>query len=432
MRVSGFAGRLMVGVSLASSATGWARAEDVIAIREARIVTVSGPTLERGTVVIRGGTIAEVGETVAVPPGATVVDGRGLTVSPGLVDADSGVGLTEVPGVGMSDDFSEIGEITPHLLAFNAFHIDSAWVAIDRMAGVTTVVSNPSGGMLPGQSAIMSLAGWTAAEMEVERRGALLLDYPKLLDFDAPPYQRRRRPFLDTRPAPVRIQELKDFFAAARRYQETKARRAAGGADLETDARYEAVLPALEGRQTVLIAVDSEIDLRAAVAFARAEKLPRYALLGAADAWKIAGFLKENGAAVILGNIDRLPVREDDPIDIFCRTPALLHAEGVPFAIATRTPSTDARALRHQLGLAVACGLPREAAVRSLALTPAEILGVAARLGSIEKGKRADLVVYDGDILEYGTHLRHLFINGKTVPLTSRYTELYDRYKDRR
>jgi amidohydrolase family protein len=417
-----------MGVALAGPAAG----EDVIAIRDARIVTVSGPTLERGTVLMRDGTIADVGESVAIPPRATVVDGRGLTVYPGLVDADSAVGLTEVPGVTASDDYSDIGEITPQLLAFNAFHVDSAYVAIDRLAGVTTVVSSPSGGMLPGQSAIMGLAGWTAAEMEVARRGALILDYPKLLDFDPGAYQKRRRPFLDNRPAPIRIQELKDFFAGARRYAQTHPRTAGDALAADADLRYEALRDALEGRQTVLITVDSEVDMRAAVQFAREQKLPRFALLGAADAWKITGFLKENHVPVILSSVDRLPIREDDPIDIFCRTPALLHEQGIPFAVATRNPWTDARGLRHELGLAVACGLPREAAVRSLALTPAEILGVADRLGSIDKGKRADLVVYDGDILEYGTRLRHLFIHGKPIPLTSRHTELYEQYKDRR
>lgn len=414
----------MLAVAVASSA------EDAIAIRDARIVTVSGPILEKGTVVVRDGTIADVGETVAIPPGATVVDGRGLTVYPGLIDADTAVGLTEVPGITMSNDFSEIGEITPHLLAFNAFHVDSAFVAIDRLAGVTTVVSTPSGGMLPGQAAIMDLAGWTAGEAEVERRGALVLDYPKLLDFESPPYQRRRRPFLDTRPAATRIRELKDFFAAARRY--TASKTAATDGSGQTDVRYEALLPALEGRQTVLILVDSEVDIRAAVAFAREEKLSRYALVGATDAWKLPAFLKENGASVILGSLDSRPVREDDPIDIVCRTPAILHEHGIPFAVATRSPNADARGLRHEVGFAVGCGLPRGVALRSLTLTPAEILGVAGRLGSIEKGKAANLAVYDGDILEYGTHLRHLFIKGRPVPLTSRHTELYDRYKHRR
>jgi hypothetical protein len=421
---------VLVGVGMGMVMASAAGADDVTAIRDVRIVTVSGPTLERGTVVIRDGKIADVGEAVTIPPGATIVEGGGLTVYPGLIDVDTAVGLTEVPGVTMSDDYSEIGEITPHLLAFNAFHIDSAYVAIDRLAGVTTVVSTPSGGMLPGQASVMNLAGWTAAEMEVTRHGPLVLDYPKLLDFDPPPYQKRRRPFLDNRPAPVRVRELKDFFAATRAYAEARGRRGSTDPAL-ADARYEALLPALEGRTTVYILVDSEVDMRAAVAFAQEEKLPRYALVGATDAWKIAGFLKENRVSVILGGVDRPPVREDDPIDVMCRTPALLHQQGVPFTVATRNPWTDARGLRHEIGFAVGCGLPRDAAVRSLTLTAAEMLGLADRLGSIDKGKLANLVVYDGDILEYGTHLRRLFVNGRAIPLTSRHTELYERYKAR-
>jgi imidazolonepropionase-like amidohydrolase len=420
--------RLAVCAAAWSAMATSAPAQDVYAIRDARIVTVSGPVIETGTVVIRGGTIAEVGPSVAVPVGATVVDGRGLTVYPGVIDADSATGLTEVPGVTMSDDYSEIGELNPHLLAFNAFHPGSSFVASNRIAGVTTVVSSPTGGVLAGQSAVMALAGATAAEMEVTRHGALIIDYPKLLDFEPGAYQKRRRPYLDKpQPAAARIKQLKEFLAAARRYGHDKAN---GRAAVE--ARYEAVLPALEGRQTVYIPVDSEIDMRAAIQFAQEEKLARVALVGAGDAWKIPAFLKTSGVSVILGSIDHLPIREDDPIDIVCRTPAILHDAGVPFAIATRTPWTDARGLRHDLGIAVSCGLPREAAIRTLALTPAEILGLSDRLGSIDKGKRANLVVYDGDILEYGTHLRHLFINGRPVSLESRHTQLYEQYKDRR
>lgn len=430
MRASGCGLVTALAVALTAQGGVAAGADAVFAIRDARVVTVSGPTLEQATVVMRDGLIAEVGVGAVIPPGATVIDGRGLTVYPGIVDADTAVGLTEVPGVTMSDDFSEIGEITPHLLAFNAFHVDSSFVESDRIGGVTTVVSTPSGGILPGQASIMSLAGWTAGEMEITRHGPLVLDYPKLLDFDAPPYRRRRHPFLEDRPAATRIQELKDFLAAARRHGAARKPGAPPASSIE--ARYEAVLPALEGRQTIFIPVDSEVDIRAAVEFARAEKLRRYALVGAGDAWKMGPYLKENGAAVIFGNVGRLPVREDDPVDVFCRTPAILHQHGVPFAVATRSPGVDSRGLRHDLGLAVACGLPRDVAVRALSLTPAEILGVGAVLGSIERGKRADLVVYDGDILEFGAHLRHLFIGGQPLPLTSRHTELYDRYRNRK
>lgn len=404
-------------------------ADDVIAIRDARVVSVSGPVLERATVVVRDGRIADVGATAQVPAGARVIDARGLTVYPGLVDADSALGLTEVPGVPASDDFSELGEFNPQLSAFDAFHVDSAFVAIARLAGVTAAASSPSGGMLPGQAALMSLAGATADEMQIERRAALLLDYPKLLELDAPAFQRRRRPFLDSRPALPRLEELKQFLAAARRYAEARSGGAARAPDI--DPRFEALRPVLEGRQTVLIPVDSEIDIRGAVQFAEAEALARYALLGAADAFKVGRFLADHKVPVILRSPDRLPVREDDPIDIVCRTPAILHEAGVRFAIATRSGSADARGLRHDAGLAAGCGLPPDVALRSVTLEPARILGAADQIGSIETGKRANLVVYDGDILEYGTHLRHLLVDGREVPLRSRHTDLYERYKDR-
>jgi hypothetical protein len=404
-------------------------AQETVAIKDARVVTVSGPTLEKGTVVIKDGVIAEVGAAAAVPAGARVIDGAGLTVYPGIIDADSVVGMREVPGITMSDDYSEIGEINPHLLAFNAFHQNSAYVAIDRSAGVTTVVSTPTGGMLPGQASIMDLAGATATDMEIARRGALVIDYPKLLDFEPGAYQRIRRPYLDRRPAPVRIKELKDFLAAARQFGRS---RPTDRSLTPLELKYEAVLPALEGKETVMIPVDSDIDIRAAVDFAKEQKLSRVSLVGAADSYKIAPFLKQSGVSIILGSVDHLPVREDDPVDIVCRTPAILHEAGVPFTIATRAPSTDARGLRHDLGVAVACGLPRDVAIRSLSLTPAEILGISDRLGSIEKGKRANLVVYDGDILDFGTHLRHLFIGGRSVTLESRHTQLFEQYKDQR
>jgi hypothetical protein len=403
-------------------------AQETVAIKDARVVTVSGPTLDKGTIVIKDGVIADLG-AVPIPSGARVIDGAGLTVYPGIIDADSVVGLREVPGITASDDYSEVGEINPQLIAANAFHRNSAYVAIDRVAGVTTVVSSPTGGMLPGQASIMDLAGPTVADMEIARRGALVIDYPKLLDFEPGAYQRTRRPFLDRRPATVRIKELNEFLAAARKYGE---RRVTDRALTPLELKYEGVLPALEGRQTVYIPVDSDVDIRAALQFAKEQKLARVALVGAADSYKIAPFLKQSGVSVILGAVDHLPVREDDPIDIVCRTPAILHEAGVPFTIATRAPWTDARSLRHDAGVAVACGLPRDVAVRSLSLTPAEILGVADRLGSIEKGKRANLVVYDGDILEFGTHLRHLFIGGRAVPLESRHTVLYEQYKDQR
>ncbi len=408
-----------------------AGAQQAYAIRDARIVTVSGPVIEKGTVVMRGGVIVDVGAGVAVPSGATVIDGKGLTVYPGLFDAATTIGLTEVPGIWESDDFSEIGEFTPQLMAFGSFHSASVYVAIARSVGVLHVVSSPSAGMVAGQGAVMAMAGTTADEMEIARHGPMSLDFPKLLSYEAPAFTRRRHPFQDAADYQGKMRQLTEFFANARRYMEAKDKAAAGTPAFARDVRYEAMIPVLKGQQPVFIEVQSDQDIRKAVQFAREQKL-NYALVGADDAPRVADFLKENDVRVILGPPDPLPIREDDPVDDVCRAAATLHQHGVRFAIATGRGSADDRNLRHQAGMAVGCGLPYDVALRSVTLTPAEFLGVAAKFGSIEKGKRADLVLTDGDIFEYGTHITQAFVNGAPAGVTSRYTELYDKYKDRK
>ena len=419
-----------IAMLLVFTQAGWA--QQTFAIKDARIVTVSGPAIERGTVVVRDGLIVDVGAGVTVPSGATVIDGQGLTVYPGLFDAATTIGLTEVPGILESDDFSEIGEFTPQLMAFSAFHAASVYVAIARSMGVLHVVSSPSAGMLAGQGAVMALAGNTADEMELTRHGPMSLDFPKLLSYEAPAFTRRRHPFQETADYQVKMRQLTEFFANARRYMEAKEKAtAAGTSTAPRDVRYEAMIPVLRGQQPVFIEVQSDQDIRKAVQFARDQKL-NYVLVGADDAPKVADFLKENGVRVILGPPDPLPIRDDDPVDGICSAAATLQEHGVSFAIATGRGSADDRNLRHQAGMAVGCGLPYDAALRSVTLTPAEFLGVAAKVGSIEKGKRADLVLTDGDIFEYGTHVRETFVNGKPAGVRSRYTELYEKYKDRK
>jgi imidazolonepropionase-like amidohydrolase len=416
----------LVGLTSAASA------QQTVAIRDARIVTVSGPVIEKGTIVMRNGVIVDVGSAVAVPAGANVVNGTGLTVYPGLFDAATGIGLTEVPGIVESDDFSDLGEFMPQLMAFQAFHIDSVFVAIARSSGILHVVTSPSGGMLPGQGAVMALAGWTADEMEVARHGPMTLDFPKLLNFEAPAFTRRRHPYTDTREYEAKMRELTEFFAAARRYMEARERSAASSAGVPArDVRYEAMVPVLKGQQPVFIEVQSDQDIRKAVEFAKGQKL-NYALVGADDAPKVADFLKENGVRLILGPPGPLPIREDDPVDGICRSAAMLHERGVSFAFGSGHQAADDRGLRHAVGMAVACGLPYDVALRSVTLTPAEFLGVASKVGSIEKGKRANLVLTDGDIFEYGTHIRETFVNGVPAGVKTRYTDLYEKYKDRR
>ena len=396
-------------------------------IKDARIITVSGSAIERGSVLVVDGRISAVGETVSAPRGVREIDARGLTVYPGLFDANTRLGLTEIGQVAVSNDFRELGEYTPHLMAFSALHPDSDLIPVSRVDGVTHVLSRPTGGVIAGQAAVISLEGWIPEELDINRHGAMILDFPSLLPLRAgrPGQWGAPRPFSEIRKEyDDRVLQLKELLARARHYARNRK------AGLASPYRQlEALVPVVERTQVILIEADSHVDIRNAVEFAEEENL-LYAILGASDAWRVADFLKERGVRVILGPRQSLPVREDDPIDVIYRTPAILHEKGVPFAISTANAS-DVRTLPFEVGNAVAYGLPWEAGLRSVTLTPAEILGIADQVGSIEVGKRANLVIADGDLLEYQTNIRYLFINGKPVSLESRHTRLYRRYLER-
>ncbi|MFQ5737648.1 MAG: amidohydrolase family protein [Acidobacteriota bacterium] len=404
------------------------RAQGTFAIKDAKIVTVAGDTIPRGTVLIQDGVITAVGAKVSIPSRARVIRARNLTVYPGLFDANTQLGLTEIGQVAVTNDFNEMGDYTPQLMAFTAFHVESEHLPVARVDGITHVLTRPSGGVIPGQAAVMSLAGWDQEEMEIRRHGAMMLNFPSLLPlrrgFFGPrsrprPYAEQKKEFEKKRG------QLKELLAKVRHYKKAKE----AGVSVTFNKQLEALIPVVTGELPVLIQADSHVDIKEAVQFAGKEGL-NYVLLGAADAWKVADFLKENEVRVILGPTQRLPLREDDPIDIFYRTPAILHQKGVRFAIATGG-AANARTLAFEVGNAVAYGLPYDVALRSITLTPAEFLGLSDQVGSIEKGKKANLVVADGDILEYQTRVRHVFINGAPISLESKHTRLYRKYINR-
>jgi imidazolonepropionase-like amidohydrolase len=179
----------------------------------------------------------------------------------------------------------------------------------------------------------------------------------------------------------------------------------------------------------LIVAANEERDIRAAVEFAEEQKV-KIILSGGLEAPRVAQLLTEKNIPVLFGPVLSLPRREDDPYDSVFTAPKQLFDAGVKFAFLTND-AANVRNLPYHAAMAVAFGLPREEAVKALTIYPAEIFGVADRLGSIEVGKIANLVVWDGDPLEIRSQVRYLFINGKPVPLTSKHTQLYERYRNR-
>jgi imidazolonepropionase-like amidohydrolase len=411
-----------------------AQGSETYAIRNARIVTVTGPVIESGTVLIAGGKIAAVGADVSVPASAKVIDGKGLSVYPGLIDADTELGLTEIGSVAGSVDTSEIGDNNANIHVDVALHPDSSHIAVTRVNGVTTAVTAPRGGLIAGQSAIINLDGWTPAEMVVKTPAAMNINWPGAgggRGFGGGFGQGQRSITEMRREQERQIDSLKKILRDAAAYGDAKDARAKDPSlpKQDVDLKLEALIPVVRGQIPVVINVNLERDLKSAIAFVSEMKL-KAIISGGVEAYKVADQLKAKNIPVIVGPVLRLPVGEDDPYDAPFTNAGLLAKAGVKIAFQTND-SAYSRNLPYHAGMAAAFGLPKEEALKAVTINPAEIFGVADRLGSIEKGKIANLIVTDGDPLEIRTQIKHVFINGRDIPLTSRHTELYEKYKAR-
>jgi imidazolonepropionase-like amidohydrolase len=406
------------------------------AIRNAHIVTVSGPDIENGTIVIRDGKIEAVGTNVSVPSGAQTVDARGLFVYPGMIDAGTSLGLVEVgQGATGTVDTSEIGDLNPNAQAITAVNPHSAHVNVTRVDGVTTVLTLPSGGLIAGQAALINLVGTTQMEMAVVPHAALVINYPRLGsrggDFGA---EQQATPLTEAlATADRQLEQMRKMLRDAEAYGRARDAFLKDKSLPRPDQNVvlEALIPYIRGERPVIMRADREAEIRGAIRFADEMKL-KPIILGGDDASRVISLLREKNVPVILTGILSLPAREDDFYDTLYETASKLQRAGIRFCISTGNNGAAVRNLPFHAGMAAAFGLPKAEALKSVTLYPAQIMNVADRLGSIEVGKLADLVITDGDLLETRTHVRRLFIDGRELPLTSRHTDLYDTFKNRR
>ena len=413
-------------------------ADGPLVIAGARVVTVSGAVLENASIIIQNGRIGSVGSGLTAPAGARVIDGKGKTVYPGLFDGLTYLGLAEVTqGAPGTVDMNETGDIHPHAKSWVALHPDSELLPVARAFGITTALSAPGsaqGGqsLIAGQSAVIRTVGDTPMALTVKAPVAMHMRFPTgapVVDFS------QGFPNVEPKTFEQRVQErkknqekelirLKGLIEEARAYGEGQA----AGTTLKVDLPMEALALAATGKIPMVMRVNAEADIRSAIKFATDNKL-KLIVAGGAEAWRCTEDLKKNDVAVLIG-VDQLPTREGDPYDAAYANAATLHKAGVRFAIVTDDAS-NSRNLPFEAAMAHAFGLPREAALRSITLSPAEIFGVATSLGSIEVGKAATLVMTNGDILDHRTSITHVIIDGQETSLDNKHQRLYDRYKAR-
>ncbi|HRP07520.1 MAG TPA: amidohydrolase family protein [Gemmatimonadales bacterium] len=404
-----------------------------VVIRNARIFPVSGPVIPNGSLVIADGVIRAVGVDVDVPAGAEVIDATGLSVYPGMMESVSTLGLSEIAqGANATRDQSETGRFNPNAQALWGINPHSAHIGVSRVVGITHAVSAPSGGIVSGQAALINLGGFTARGMAVVPDLALMISLPSQggggFGFGGGRFgggqggnaEQARTAALDS------LERLLDDAVAY-----GKAVDAANTPRPASDVILAALVPAVRGEMPVGFRAESQQDIRAAVEFAEKRGL-KPVIVGGRDSWRIADYLKEHDVPVLFTATMSIPNRDDDPYDANYAAASKLAAAGVRFAISSGEDDPDIRNLPYVAGMAAAFGLGHDAALRAVTLSPAEIFGVADRLGSLEVGKVANVVVTNGDILEARTDTKYLFIDGRPVPLDTKHSELYEMFKDRR
>jgi imidazolonepropionase-like amidohydrolase len=402
----------------------------VLALVGGDVHTVSNGTLEGATVLIENGKVTAVGTDVAVPPGAERVDVSGRHVYPGLIAAHTWLGLSEIESVRGTQDVRESGNINPNARAVVALNADSELIPVARANGILTVLTATAGGALSGRSVVWNLDGWTWEDFTVKEPAGLHVNWPSLVPVSSWPEKSEEEQKKEREKA---LKDLREAFENAAAYMKARDAMAAGGPRHETDVRWEAMMPALRGEMTTFVHADEYRQIESALDFAGEFGL-KPVLVGGRDAWRLADRLAAENVPVVLENVLRLPRRTWEPYDAAYTVAAKLHEAGVRFCISTGARYyivANLRNLPYEAAMAAAFGLPKDEALKAVTLYPARILGVDDRLGSIEPGKDATLIVTDGDPLEIRTHVLDAWIQGRAVDLSSRHTRLYEKYRNR-
>lgn len=395
-------------------------------IEHADVYPVSRAVLVDTAVLIEVGKIKAIGaQALAQAGSATRIDATGLRLYPGLISANSSLGLIEIEAVRATVDTAEVGAVNPNARAQIAVHADSDLLPVARAGGVLTALSVPRGNLIAGQSALINLSGWNYEEMTVKPAVAMHIYWPSTRLPDWLP-----KPAIEQalEAAAENLRVLDASFAEAIAYRAKQALPQA-----THDLRLEALQPVLSGDLPLFIHANELTQIRGALTFAAKYKL-KVTLVGALDAWRVADELKAANVQVILGSPFNLPMRRSESYDVLYSAAAKLHAAGVKIAIAGDGGGMDAsleKNIAYLAAQAAAFGLAPAQALRAITLSAAEILGVSDRLGSIDVGKDANLILVRGDILEITSPIQRIFIAGIDTPMSSRHSKLCERYQGR-
>lgn len=395
------------------------------ALTNASVETVTKGVINNGTVIIRNGKIEAVGTGIPVPSDAEVIDCKGSWIYPGMVDGGTRQGLVEFGQVPQATDVSELGDVVPQMKALTAVNPNSAGIPITRISGVTTTLTVPTGELFCGTAALINLHGYTPDQMFAGFE-AVVLNFPRTGRRGR--FDRRTDEEIE-KAADKAMSRLNDVWEKVVQYHKIDSA-------TKSDGRYypemEALVPVLRGEMTLLLEVNAARDILNALKWIKEKKIRKVILSGVAEGWRVAAEIAAAKIPVLAGPVLELPARDYDRYDKGYANPGLMKKAGVKVAIKSEeNGNLNYRNLPYHAGFAATYGMGREDALKAITIIPAEIFGVADRLGSIEQGKNATLFICNGDPFETKTQVSHVFIDGWQIPMESRQTLLYDEFLHR-
>jgi imidazolonepropionase-like amidohydrolase len=412
-----------------------------ILLTGATVHTVSGETFSPGQVLIENGKIAAVGATVP-NRGAQTIDLKGQHLYPGIIAMDTLLGLTEIGAVRATQDSTEVGEFTPDVESWIAVNPDSELIPVTRANGIAFFEPVPEGGLVSGQSGLVATEGWTSEQRAIKKPIGLHLFWPRM-DLDASTRERGGRrggggkaKSMEEQAADRRakLRSAQDFFEEAKAYAKAKDVAAKSSHSVpEKIPAWEAMLPYVRGELPIMVHADETRQIKAAVDWADTNHY-KMILVGGRDAWMSAELLGAKKIPVVYADTFTLPAHDTESYDVHFKAPEVLRKAGVQVVFGNGLTTMDAaltKNLPYSAAQAVAFGMPEDEALKGIMLYPAQLAGVADRLGSIEAGKEATLFVADGDILDIRAHVKRMWVAGKEVSLENRHLRFYERYKNR-
>lgn len=414
-----------LGVALVAAAPIGTVAAQTIAITGGKVYPVSGPPIENGTVLIRNGKIVAVGSNVAVPADAEKVDASGKWVTPGLVSAETQLGLVEVGfGAGANESRARTAEggipITPDFTSWDGLNPRSVLIPPAREGGVTSVMAMPVGGLIAGQAAMIDLFGDTRADMILRAPAAMIAGIGDAGGDGAPAKGQL-------------VAKLRELLQDTRYYQKHVADFDRGQSRQlsASPAGLAAMVPVLEGKLPLLINADQASDIQSAIDLAKEFGI-KVIIGGGEEAWEVADHLAAAKIPVLAGAMSNIPSsfsalgsRQDNV--------ALLRKAGVQVAIIGNGGGDEelfnVRNIRYEAGNAVGYGMSWDDALKAITEAPAEIFGVGDRVGSLQPGREANVVIWDGDPFEFATRAVAVYVRGQKQNDVSRQDLLTKRYE---